>query len=394
MGSSWWRSVSLCAVGVLSGCGGSAYMGSGPAPSPTPSSLVITTIAGTGVLGNSGDGGPATSARLNQPDCVVGDAKGTLYIGDVIASRVRRIDGATGVITDFAGNGTPGYGGDGGPATQSMNYGPTGCVLDAVGNLYFSDDGNNVVRRVDAATGVITTVVGTGFGTGPYHEGDFFGDGGPATAAHLNKPFGLVVDAAGNLYVSDTDNQRVRRVDAVTRIITTVAGTGTYGYTGHGGPGVFAEIANPEQLAVDASGNVYIAEQASCVISKLDAKTGVLSTVAGMGPCGNGSGTGRYVTGDGGPATQALLDMPEGVAVDAHGNVWVADSGNERVREVLASSGVIQTVVGTTVGYSGDGGPPDKAQLHDPRGLWFDGAGDLYIADAYNSTVRKVTGLP
>lgn len=357
----------------------------------TPS--IITTVAGTGVEGNSGIGGTATAAQLEEPTCAVTDSSGNLYIGDAQTNTIRKVAATTGIITNFAGTGAAGYSGDGGPAIAASMYAPTGCVLDAVGDLYFSDDANNVVRKITASTGIITTVAGNGFGTQPYNEGAYAGDGGPATSAELNKPFGLVLDAAGDLFISDTSNQRVREVSASTGVITTVAGKGTYGNTGAGGLATQAEIANPEQLAVDGAGNLYIAEQGGCVIAKVNLAAGTLTIIAGNGAPGDPTGTGMYVTGDGGPALQSPLSSPQGVALNAAGNLFIADSNGARVREVNMTTGIITTVVGSTVGFAGDGGAPAKAKLHNPWGLYVDPDGDLYIADYYNGAVRKVTGL-
>lgn len=351
----------------------------------------ITTVAGTGTPGHSGDGGLATAAKLNQPTCVVMDSAGNLYIGDVVTYTVRKVSAVTGVITPYAGTGTPGYSGDGGPATSASMYGPSACTLDSSGNLYLADVGNNIIRKITASTGTITTIAGNGSGAGS-GKGGFSGDGGPATKAELDKPSGVAVDKDGNLFIADSWNQRVREVDAVTGIITTIAGNGTYGYSGSGGPATSAMMGNPEQLVLDGSGNLYIAEEGANVITKVNLSSGVISTVAGDGTTGPGNGTENpTIEGDGGLATKARLAQPQGVALDVVGNIFISDSNNQRVREIAASTGIINTVVGTTLGYSGDGGPSNRAKLHSPEGLLVDGSGSLYIADAYNSVVRKVT---
>lgn len=328
----------------LSGCGGSSN-------SRSIDLGIISTVAGTGTPGNSGDGGIATTAQLNQPTCVVLDSAGNLYIGDVVTYTVRKVAAGSGVITTYAGNGIAGYSGDGGPATSASMYGPSACALDSAGNLFVADAGNNVVRKITAPTGVITTVAGNGFGAGAA-KGSFSGDGGAATQAELNQPYGVVVDSAGNIFISDLGNQRIRKVDAETGIITTVAGDGTYGYSAKSGDAVSAMIANPEQLALDGSGNLYIAEQGANVIAKVNLSAGTISTIAGNGSVGQGNGTeSPTVTGDGGLATKAELAQPQGVAVDAAGNVFISDTNNQRVRMVTASTGIITTVVGTTIGY-------------------------------------------
>jgi sugar lactone lactonase YvrE len=347
----------------------------------------ISTVAGTGTYGYSGDGGLATAAQLNQPTCAVLDKEGNLHIGDVVTYTVRRVEAATGIITLYAGNGITAYSGDDGPATAASIYGPAACTLDSAGNLYIADVGNNVVRKVTASTGIITTVAGNGVA-----NGGFSGDGGLATSAELKMPYGIAVDSVGNLFISDMDNQRVRKVDGATGIITTIAGTGNYGYSGNGSAATSAMIGNPQQLALDSAGNLYIAEQGESVIVKVNLSTGIITTVAG------GESTSRdslnadpTIVGDGGLATKAKLSAPQGVVVDADGNIFIADSGNHRVRKVTASTGIITTVVGSKIGYSGDGGASNRARLHNPEGLFFDAAGNLYIADSYNSVVRKVT---
>ena len=333
---------------------------------------VITTVAGTGEPGFGGDGGPATEANLWFPRGVAVDGSGNLYIADRSNHRVRRV-GPGGVITTVAGTGEEGYSGDGGPATESSLRFPRGVAVDGSGNLYIADSVNHRVRRVDPG-GVITTVAGTG-------RYGYSGDGGPATGARLNSPDGVVVDGSGNLYIADSVNHRVRRVDPE-GVITTVAGTGDWGYSGDGGPATEARLFSPRGVAVDGSGNLYIADDFNSGVRKVD-PAGVITTVAG-------TGQGGY-SGDGGPATGAQLSHPLGVAVDGSGNLYIADAWNNRVRKV-DPEGVITTVAGTGQEvYSGDGGPATEASLWSPRGVAVDGAGNLYIADLENHRVRRVT---
>jgi sugar lactone lactonase YvrE len=370
----------------LNGCGGSSS-----SSKATSSIGAIATVAGNGTTGYSGNGGPAIAAQLNQPSCAVADSAGNLYIGDVETNTIRKVAAGTGTISLYAGNGVPAYSGDGGPAVSASMFAPTGCVLDSTGNLYVAEAGNNILREIAASTGIITTVAGNGAGDG-CSSGSFSGDGGPATKAELYCPYGVAIDASGDLFISDSDNQRVREVNARTGVITTIAGNGTYGYSGNGGAATDAMIGNPQQLALDSSGNLYIVEQGKCVSAKVNLSTGIISTVAGNGTIGTGvTSTGSVVKGDGGPATMAQLSLPQGVALDPAGNIFIADSGSQRVRKVDASTGVITTVVGTTLGYSGNGGPAAQAQLHDPWGLFFDASGNLYIADSFNAVIRKVT---
>ena len=330
----------------------------------------ITTVAGKGQSGYSGDGGPATAASLNAPYGVAVDATGNLYIADNYNHRIRKVT-AGGTITTVAGYGSGGFSGDGGPATAAMLGNPRGVAVDAAGNLYVADSGNYRVRKV-AAAGVITTVAGNG-------QRGYSGDGGPATSASLYDPSGLAVDAAGNLYISD--GNRIRAVN-VAGTITALAGNGGYRYGGDGGPAIAASLYEPSCVAVDAAGNLYIADSINPRIRKV-APAGTIATVAGNGQYG--------YSGDGGPATAASLWTPKGVAVDAAGNLYIADSYNHRIRRVTPA-GTITTVAGKgTVGYSGDGGPATAAMLGNPRGVAVDAGGSLYIADSYNHRIRRVT---
>ena len=278
---------------------------------------VITTVAGTGTAGFSGDGGAAASAQLSNPYRVALDSAGNLYITDYGNNRIRKVD-AAGVISTVAGDGTYGYGGDGGPATAAQLYNPSGVALDGAGNLYIVDGDNQRIRKVDAA-GVISTVAGDG-------TRGYGGDGGAAVAAQLDYPSGVALDGAGNLYIAEANGNRIRKVDAA-GVITTVAGDGTFGSSGDGGPAVAARLGTSVSVAVDGAGNLYISNYGTQSIRKVDA-AGVITTVAGDGTLGSGYG------GDGGPATAAQLNFPRDVAVDGAGNLYIADSGNDRIRRV------------------------------------------------------------
>ena len=331
----------------------------------------ITTIAGTWERGFSGDGGPATAARLAFPRGVAVDGAGNVYIAAYGNKRIRKLD-STGTITTIAGTGGRGFSGDGGPAVEAELRNPSGVAVDGAGNLYIADTVNHRIRKVDS-TGTITTVAGTG-------QYGFGGDGGPATAVRLAYPDDVAVDGAGNLYIAESSDDRVRKVDS-TGTITTIAGTGRFGFRGDGGPAVKADLFNPSGVAVDGAGNLYIADVSNHRIRKVDS-TGTITTIAGTG----GSG----FSGDGGPAVEAKLYNPRGVAVDGAGNLYIAESGNERIRKV-DSTGTITTIAGTGErGFSGDGGPAVEAKLYNPRGVAVDGAGNLYISDATNSRIRKV----
>jgi hypothetical protein len=292
-----------------------------------------------------------------------------------------------GVISTVAGNGTSGFSGDGGPATLAQLNAPTGVAVDAAGNLYIADQVNNRVRRV-TADGVMNTFAGSG----PFGGfGGFSGDGGPATLAQLNLPMGVALDSAGNLYIAEARSNRVRKVSA-DGIISTVAGNGTSGFGGDGGSATSATLNNPTGVAVDAAGNLYIVEQNNHRVRRV-ALSGVISTVVGSGTFGS-SGAGGF-TGDGGSATSAQLNIPSGIALDRLGNLYIADYFNSRIR-VVTPGGMINTIVGSGPccgfgGFGGDGGPATSAQLKYPFGIALDATGDnLFIADTGNNRVRKV----
>jgi len=343
---------------------------------------IITTVAGGGTSVNGlGDGGPATSAFVIATAVAV-DAHGNLFIAD-FENRIRKV--SSGVITTVAGSGMfgmPGFSGDGGPATSASLYSPTSVAVDASGNLFIADNKNERIRKV-TASGIITTVAGSGPTCATPPCGGLSGDGGPATSAQLNNPFSVAVDASGNLFIADVGNNLIRKVSA-SGIITTVAGSGSYGFSGDGGPATSASLNTPYGVAVDASGNLLISDTGNNRIRKVLA-SGIITTVAGNGTAG--------VTGDGGPAISAELKGPGGIAADAFGNLFIADNPygvTNRIREVSAS-GVITTVAGNgTAGFSGDGGPAISAELDQPYNLAVDASGNLFIAD--NSRIRKVSG--
>src|SRR6266571_27204 len=384
---------------------------------------IISTIAGNGKEGFEGDGGPATSASLNKPRGVAVDPAGNVYIADRGNSRIRKVD-TVGLISTIAGNGTSGFSGDGGLATAA-SFDAWSLAVDVSGNLYITDARNHRVRKVNTA-GIISTVAGDGgdiFGGdgGPatatsvlpvdifvdpggnlyladasYRvrkvNGDgiittiacngtsgFTGDGGPATAASC-VPYRVARDSAGNLYVADGSSRRIRKVSAA-GIITTVAGRGTGQSSGDGGPATLAELIQPLGVAVDPAGNVYIADEGSNRIRKVDT-AGTISTIVGNGKEG--------FSGDGGPAPSAELTFPVEVAVDPAGNVYIADEGSNRIRKVN-TAGTISTIAGNDKeGFSGDGGLAISASLSAPREVAVDAAGNVYISDAGNFRIRKV----
>jgi NHL repeat len=287
---------------------------------------VITTVAGDGVPGFSGDGGPAAAAELMSPSAAASDLRGNVYISDTFNHRIRKVD-PRGIITTVAGTDDRGYNGDDKPATKATLWYPAGIAVDTQGDIYIADLGNNRVRKVDPR-GIITTLAGEG------DEGSA-GDGGPATQALLDGPFGVAVDRAGDVYIADTDGQRIRKVDP-RGIITTVAGTGQRGFSGDGGPATKATLNSPRGIAVDSAGNLYITDRGNERIRKVDTK-GVITTLAGTGAGG--------FSGDNGPAGAAKLASPDGsVGIDTQGNVFIADRGNNRIRAVVPQSRKITTL--------------------------------------------------
>ena len=338
----------------------------------SPAQLTINTFAGNGTAAFSGDGGPATAASLSLPVFVAADAAGNVYIADQNNNRIRLVN-THGTISTFAGNGSADFSGDGGPATQASLNSPTGVFADGLGNVFIADVGNQRIRKVDSS-GTITTVAGSG-------SRGYSGDGGLATSAGFYNPDRAVVDRSGNIYIADQSDHRVRKVDSASGIVTTVAGTGGQGFSGDGGPATSAELNNPDAVALDLNGNLYIADQFNQRIRKVDS-SGTITTVAGNGTAAFG--------GDGGPATSASLNYPGGLIVDSSGNIYFADDLNFRVREVSAS-GVITTVAGDGAqGFGGDGGPALDASLNGQFGVAIDPSGNLLIADSANNRIRIV----
>lgn len=333
---------------------------------------IITTVAGNGAAGDSGDGGPAVQAQMRSPRGVAVGADGTIYIADTDNHRVRRVS-PQGIIATVAGNGIPGYLGDGGPAAQAqLNY-PDGIALGPEGSIYIADTENQRIRFV-SPQGVIATVAGTGA------EG-YNGDDIPALEAQLHHPGAVAVDSDGSMYIADTENQRIRFVSPQ-GAITTVAGIGAEGYNGDDVPAAEAQLHHPRAVVIGPEGSVYIADTGNHRVRRVS-PGGIITTVAG-------TGTGSY-GGDGGPAVQAGLNYPRGVAVRADGSVYVADTNNVRVRRV-SPEGSIATVAGSGIaGYSGDAGPATLAQLDNPCGLAVGAGGSLYIADTDSNRIRRVS---
>jgi trimeric autotransporter adhesin len=328
----------------------------------------ISTIAGNGTLGYTGDGGPALSAQFH-PYCVTADAKGNFYISDWFNNVVRMV-ASSGVITTIAGNGSLGYSGDGGAATSAQLAYPCGLAFDQAGDIFIADSGNNVIREI--TNGAINTVYGN-------NTRGYLGDFGQASAAEFYSPLSLAFDPQGNLYVADSGNNVIRIISPA-GVINTFAGLAEPGYTGDGGLATKAQFMTPKSLAVDSQGNLYIDDFGNNVIRKISG--GQISTVAGTGFAG--------FSGDGGAATSAQFYSPQWIAVDSAGNLYIADTGNQRIRQINAN-GVINTIAGAgTRGYSGDGGAAASAQFHNPTGIAVSAAG-IYVADSENNVIRLLT---
>ena len=344
----------------------------------TVANSVIQTIAGNGTQSFGGDGGPADGAALNHPVGVFVAGSGNIFIAESSGMRIREVVAATGTIQTVAGNGTAGFGGDGGPATSAQLFDPGDVFVDSTGNVFIADSSNGRIREV-LATGIIQTVAGNG-------TLGFAGDGGLATNAELNVPSGVFVDGSGNIFIGDTANNRIREVVAATGIIQTVAGNGTAGFSGDGGPATSAELNSPEGVFVDSFGNIFITDFANNRIREVVAATGIIQTVAGNGTAG--------FSGDGGPATSAELTSSVRGFVDRSGNIFFGDLYNNHIREVVAATGIIQTVAGNgTAGFSGDGGPAINAELAGPAGVFGDTQGNLFVADSSNNRIRKITAF-
>ncbi|HTU46111.1 MAG TPA: choice-of-anchor D domain-containing protein [Bryobacteraceae bacterium] len=413
----------------------------------TASTGKISTLAGTGKVGFSGDGGPAISAELDDPYTVAVDSFGNVYIADQNNYLIRKVTAGTGLISTYAGDRSKGFSGDGGYATVAEIGSVYGIALDAAGNLFIADETYDVVREVNTS-GIISTVAGTP------RSCEFEGDGGPATSARMCSPYGLAVstsgntdqlyivdygdlrirkailggnintvagnglltyapgvtatgaslyypygesfDASGDTYIADTKNCIVRKATKSSGDISTIAGTPPYwniddfstcGYSGDGGAATSAMLNNPQKAIADSYGNVYIADTQNCVIRKVTASSGDISTFAGTpNSCSFG--------GDGGSAISAHLNLPTGLAFDSSGNLYIADQANNVIREVFAATEKIETVAGNNAkgrGFSGDGGPATSAQLNSPHDIGFDASGDLLIADTTNNRVRVVS---
>ncbi len=334
---------------------------------------IITTVAGNGITGYNGNI-HATAAELYDPHSVAVDGKGNFYIADTYNNRIRKVD-RTGIITTIAGNDTPGYNGNGIPAITAELYSPVGIICDHYGNIYFADAYNNRVRKIDTA-GIITTVAGNGDTT-------YNGDNIQADSATIYDPHAVAIDAQGNMYITEFETPRIRKVNT-SGVITTIAGTGVAGYTGDNGVAINAEVDGPFGIVVDDTGNIYFSDAYKNVVRKIDT-SGIITTFAG-------TGISSWSLGDNGPADSASLDNPAGLAIDVNNNIYIADAYHSRIRKVTAATNIITTVAGSGIGggFGGDYGSATTAKLDAPFGVVADASGDLYIADAENSRIRLV----
>ena len=344
---------------------------------PQNKPFIIVAFAGTGTQGWSGNNGPALNSRLNRPRGIHKNSAGNVYIADRSNHQIRYVDAVSDNIYAVAGVGTvSGYNCNNcNPLTARLDS-PQGVFIDGSGNVYIADTSNHIVRKVIAG-GNIVNVAGT-----PGTQGSS-GDGGAATSARLRSPGDVALDNAGNIYIADTGNCKIRKVDAVTSFISTYAGTGTCGYNGNGGSATSTRLNSPRQLAFDSAGNLYVADTSNNRIRKIDKITGIVTTVAGGG-----------AGGDGGLAVNAQLNAPEGIAVNQFGTLYIADSSNNRIRKVDAATGIISAHAGTgSQGNTGDGGLATVARLNTPRRLsaYDDVDGHIIIADTNNNRIREVT---
>lgn len=332
----------------------------------------IATIAGTGRQGTAGDGGPALKAGLDNPFGIVRGPDGALYFCEYTGQRIRRI-GEDGIITTVAGSGKTGFGGDGGPALEAAFNKPHELRFDAAGDLYVVDMANHAVRRIDMETGILTTLAGTG-------QPGYAGDGGPASKAQFKQPHSIQFGPGGDLYVCDIGNHVIRRIDMKTGLVSTFAGTGKAGDTPDGAPIEGTPLKGPRSLDFDKDGNLWLATREGNQVFRFDLKAGRIRHVAGTGKSG--------FTGHGGPAKEATLSGPKGIAVDAGGNVWLADCESHSIRRIDAKTGVIDLVAGT--GKKGDGadGDPLKCELARPHGVYADAGGGVFIGDSEAHKIR------
>lgn len=339
----------------------------------------VRTIAGTGEARYHGDGGAAISAGVGGPFGIVIGPDGALYVCEISNHCIRRVDERTGLITTVAGSGKKGYDGDGGPADKALCNEPYEVRFDAEGNMFFVEMQNHLVRRVDAKTKTISTVAGTG-------KPGFSGDGGPATRATFKSPHSIAFDAKGDLYIADIGNHRLRRVAMKTGMIDTVGGTGEKARTPDGAPLAGTPLNGPRAIDFAPNGDMLLALREGNAVYRIDARTNTVHHLAGTGKQG--------YTGDGGPAKVALLSGPKGIAIGPEGDVYLADTESHTIRVIRTKTGIIETLVGD--GRPGDGpdGDPRRCRMNRPHGVFVDAKGNVYIGDSSNNRVRKLVVAP
>ncbi|MDB6155299.1 MAG: pknD 5 [Chthoniobacteraceae bacterium] len=338
------------------------------------SAAQISTVAGSGTKGFSGDSGPATQSQIAGPDGICSSSDGAVYICDTENQRIRKVS-RDGTMATVAGNGTRGYSGDGGPATVASLNEPYEARLDSAGNLFFVERLSHTVRRVDAKTGFISTVAGTG-------KAGFSGDGGPGEKAEMKEPHSIGFDRAGDLYICDIGNHRIRKVEMKSGIISTFAGTGEKKPTPDGAPIAGTPLNGPRALDFDKEGNLWLALREGNAIYKLDPVTGTIHHMAGTGKHG--------FTGNGGPAREATLSGPKGIAVGLDGNVYIADTESHSIRMLDLKKKTLELVAGTGVKGNGPDGDPILCKLQRPHGVFVGADGALYIGDTENNRVRRL----
>ena len=335
----------------------------------------IQTYVGTGEAGYAGDGGPALKALCTEPFMCDFDSDGNLYYSESRNNIVRRVDKATGVITTVAGTGEAGNSGDGGPATQATMREPYSLQVDRDNDdIYIVDRLSAVVRKVDGSTRIISTVAGTG-------EVGYSGDGGPGNQAMMVEPNDCFLDGKGGLLIADIQDQRIRRLDLVSGIITTFAGNGEKERSGDGKPAMEASFLGSRAVCMDSKGNTYVAEREGNGVRKIDT-SGIMSTVAGTGE--------RGYEGDGGPALTATWGSPKALRCDAQDNVVVVDTENHAIRLIDTGTGIVTTIAGGRLGGEGDGGLASEAAMDRPHGCGVDSSGNIFVADSNNHRVRVV----
>jgi streptogramin lyase len=333
----------------------------------------VVTLAGNGTSGKTGDDGPASKATVGGPFGVAIGPDNGLYICETTTHVIRRIDPKSGVITTVAGTGEKGYSGDGGPALEAKLNEPYEVRFDADGNIYFVEMINHIVRKVDAKTQQISTIAGNG-------KKGFSGDGGPAIKATMNRPHSIALDFDNNLYICDIGNHRIRKVDLKTGVISTFSGTGEKKNTPDGAPVAGTPLKGPRALDFDGDHSLYLALREGNAVYRIDLESMTLNHLGGTGKTG--------YTGDGGPAKKADLSGPKGISLGTNGDIYLADTESHTIRVILQETGIIETIVGN--GKKGDGpdGDPLNCKMNRPHGIFVDAVGNVYIGDSSNHRVR------